>query len=146
LALLLYALQWQSKRSGTIYFGFTPESNLSYWFAMLLAGVLGTVVGDALWHEFGITESAAVLTLLMGLLIYLGYRSLLVNTAAYWFGIVAARIAGTAVGDWLAKSAAKGGSGLDLETATLISAALFVLTAVLWRARSKTASIEAVST
>lgn len=129
------ALQWQRKRAQPVAPEFVPETNNIYWFTMLVAGVLGTIVGDELWHFFGLANSAGGVSILMGLLIYFGYRSFLGNTAAYWLGIVAARIAGTAVGDWLAKSTAAGGSGLSLESATLASVFIFALVAVCWRVR-----------
>jgi uncharacterized membrane-anchored protein len=71
----------------------------------------------------------------MVILVIIGYKNVLIFTPLYWFGVTLARVAGTDVGDWLAKSAERGGSGLDLPTATVISGFLFVITALFWRAR-----------
>ncbi len=135
-ALVYLALQWQSKREAPTLTFFVPDTTNMYWCTMLLAGVLGTVVGDEVWHLFGIANSAAVLTVLMALLVYFGYRNILILTAMYWFGIVFARISGTAVGDWLAKSIDKGGAGFNLTTATIISGVVFILVAIMWRSKN----------
>lgn len=131
--LLLYlAIKWQEARRKPIESNVMPDTTSSYWFTMLIAGVLGTIIGDELWHLFGLTESSFVLGLMMFGLVYFGYKTYLVYTALYWFGIVLARIAGTAVGDWLAKSSDRGGAGLTLEMATILSGSLFLITCLLW--------------
>jgi len=137
IALIYLALQWQARREAPILSFFVPDTTKMYWFSMLLAGVLGTVIGDEVWHIFGIANSAAVLTMLMGLLVYFGYRNILILTAMYWFGIVFARISGTAVGDWLAKSIDKGGAGFTLSTATMISGLAFIVIAMVWRSKNQ---------
>jgi len=134
--LLCLALLWQKNRPKPIALNFVPETTGTYWLMMLMAGVLGTVLGDYLAHSYGLANSALVLSLLMVGLVLAGYRGFLVLTPLYWLGIVLARIAGTAAGDWLAKSAEKGGSGLDLPTATLISGVIFVLVAVYWKSET----------
>lgn len=135
--LLIYlAIKWQVARQKPIDPNVMPDTSNSYWITMLIAGVLGTIIGDELWHEVGLTESSIVLSLMMVALIYFGYKSYLLYTALYWFGIVFARIAGTAVGDWLAKSSDRGGAGLSLELATVLSGSVFILTCIFWKIRS----------
>lgn len=134
-ALMLWAaLRWQSLREQPIDPQFVPTTNYFYWSCMLLAGVLGTVVGDELWHSLGLAQATAGLSLAMLLLVLWGHNSFLKLTAWYWFGVVFARIAGTAAGDWLAKSQERGGAGFDIYQATLLSGAVFFLMLFVWKA------------
>lgn len=136
ITLAVLAIHWQANRKKPIDAIFVPDTTKNYWFTMLVAGVLGTVIGDELWHSMGLLTSSLVLSVLMAVLVYLGYKTFLIFTALYWFGIVFARIAGTAVGDWLAKSVERGGAGLTLEGATLFSGLLFILTCLFWKNRN----------
>ena len=133
LVLTVLAFQWQAKRAKPLDPVLVPDTSDSYWLTMLVAGVLGTVIGDELWHLMGLGSSSLVLTLCMGLLVFLGHKSFLKLTALYWFGVLFARIAGTAVGDWLAKTIARGGAGLTLEGATLLSGLIFIGTCYFWK-------------
>ncbi|WP_146129713.1 hypothetical protein [Jezberella montanilacus] len=110
-----------------------PDTTQMYWLTMLIAGVLGTVIGDELWHIMGLASSSLVLSISMGILVFLGHKSFLKLTALYWFGVLFARIAGTAVGDWLAKTIARGGAGLTLEGATLLSGLVFIGVCYFWK-------------
>ncbi|MDE1942212.1 MAG: hypothetical protein KGI47_03590 [Betaproteobacteria bacterium] len=135
LPLLVYSLYWQSQRTKPISVPFVPETPWNYWAAMMFAGVLGTAAGDALWQAMGLSTAAAPLSIVTGVFVMTGYRSYLAVTALYWFGVLLARITGTAAGDWLAKSAERGGSGLNLYTATMVSAAVFVIVAIIWKTK-----------
>jgi uncharacterized membrane-anchored protein len=126
ICMVLYAINWQQKRSDKSY-GFLPETNGLYWLGMLIAGVLGTVVGDLAWHLFGLAETSLVLTLVYVIGVAVGRHKLLSATPFYWLGVVMARITGTAIGDWLAKSQQKGGAGLGLEWAVVASGIIFIL-------------------
>jgi len=132
--LVILSIWWQNKRSKPIDPLFVPETNFVYWLMMAIAGVLGTVLGDYLADEYGLAMMASILSISMVALVLLGFKNVLVLTPLYWFGVALARVAGTDAGDWLAKSAEKGGSGLDLATATVISGFAFTLTALYWRA------------
>jgi uncharacterized membrane-anchored protein len=127
------ALYWQKQREKPINPVFVPETTNLYWLMMLLAGVLGTSVGDYVAHEYGLGPSSLVLGTAMVVLVMVGFKNFLIFTPLYWFGITFARIAGTDVGDWLAKSAERGGAGLDLSTATVISGFVFVIAALFWK-------------
>jgi len=127
------AIFWQTKRIKPIDPVFVPETTNLYWTMMLFAGVLGTAVGDYVAHCYGLGPTSIVLGLAMVAVVVLGYKNILIFTPFYWFGITLARIAGTDIGDWLAKSAERGGSGLDLPTATVISGFVFVVTALFWK-------------
>jgi uncharacterized membrane-anchored protein len=131
--LVVLALQWQSKRTKPLDLVLVPDTTQMYWLTMLIAGVLGTVIGDELWHIMGLASSSLVLSISMGILVFLGHKSFLKLTALYWFGVLFARIAGTAVGDWLAKTIARGGAGLTLEGATLLSGLVFIGVCYFWK-------------
>ncbi len=131
---------WQSQRQKPIEGFFTPNSNHFYWGMMIIAGVLGTLIGDELAHAFGLQMSSLVLSVILLGIITLGYKKFLIFTGFYWFGIAFARIAGTAVGDWLAKSIVKGGAGFGLPLATLFSGLVFIAVATLWKT-SKTKAV-----
>jgi len=126
------AWRWQQSRAQPIDPQFVPQTHAMYWLMMMVAGVLGTVLGDHVADEYGLSASAQVLTLGMMVLVLLGYKNFLILTPLYWLGVAWARVAGTDVGDWLAKSAEKGGSGLDLPTATVISGFVFTVLALFW--------------
>ena len=102
---------------------------------MMTAGVLGTILGDYVADEYGLAYTAGCLSLAMAILVVLGFKNFLVMTPLYWLGVALARVAGTDVGDWLAKSAEKGGSGLDLSTATVISGFVFTVLALFWKSK-----------
>jgi uncharacterized membrane-anchored protein len=133
--LAIGAFIWQGQRQKPIDGFFTPNSNHFYWGMMMIAGVLGTLIGDELAHAFGLQMSSLVLSVIMLGIVALGYKKFLIFTGFYWFGIAFARIAGTAVGDWLAKNVAKGGAGFGLPLATLFSGIVFITVAILLKPR-----------
>ncbi len=130
--LAILSVVWQNRRPKPIDPHFVPDTNFVYWLMMAVAGVLGTILGDYLADEYGLATMALILSISMVTLVLLGFKNVLILTPLYWFGVALARVAGTDVGDWLAKSAEKGGSGLDLATATVISGFAFTLTALYW--------------
>ena len=136
LAMIVCARRWQAQRPDPTAARFLPTTGHFYWSCMLVAGVLGTIVGDELWHVLGLPVATPVLALLTLGLIATGYNNFLKFTALYWLGVVGARVAGTAAGDWLAKSHDRGGAGFDVFPATLASGAIFFLVLMVWRAAS----------
>jgi len=109
-----------------------PATGSSYWLCMLIAGTLGTVLGDftSFATGLGLARSSVVLCLILGGVFYLG-RGSLRTISFYWFTIVLVRAAGTAVGDFLASRAA----GLGLPVSTALTGALFVAALMLWKER-----------
>jgi len=81
-----------------------PRTNGWYWTAMLIAGTLGTALGDAVADDLGLgVERASVLLgLVLAALLSLRTRSGLATRGTYWLAIVAVRTAGTTVGDLMA--------------------------------------------
>lgn len=82
----------------------SPSTDGLYWFTMLMAGSLGTVIADGLGHGFGPVQtgvpiSASMATL--GVLAVMAARSRLgsAGIASYWMAVVAIRWWGTNVGD-----------------------------------------------
>lgn len=105
-----------------------------YWATMLVAGVLGTALGDFAADDLGLEAGLAAvinLAILAGLL-GLGHRSGFRTKAAYWITVVAVRTAGTNVGDWLAS---RHGLGLGLALSTTLTGLAFGAVVALWRPR-----------
>jgi uncharacterized membrane-anchored protein len=107
------------------------RADYGYWLAMLIAGTLGTVMGDFFSHDLHLGNAVAsiVLSALLAPFFVLGVRQLLWSLPLYWTTIVMVRAAGTTVGDLLA---ARNALGLALSTAA--TGLLFIGFLILWRA------------
>jgi uncharacterized membrane-anchored protein len=112
--------------------GDLPPTNAFYWFTMLTAGSLGTVIGDGVGHAFssvqiGVPISAGLATLTFAII--LGARSGLKWTTgtAYWVAVVAVRWWGTNFGDMLAFF-------LSLTVSLVATGAVLALVLIFWRA------------
>jgi len=126
--------------------GGTVVVNLLYWATMIVAGVLGTVGGDAVSFGLGlfVTGTAVVFgALALAAIIALGRRGLWTAPLAYWSILALVRTAGTSGGDtlsWmlgmlfrvLGFGRADGPSYVvGIAPATFLSGAAFL--ALLWR-------------
>jgi uncharacterized membrane-anchored protein len=102
---------------------------------MLIAGTLGTVLGDfsAVDASLGLGKASVVLSFVLGLIFYFG-RGWLRTIPLYWSTIVMVRAAGTAVGDFVASNR---GLGLGLQLSTAVTGLLFVATLIVWKERSQ---------
>jgi uncharacterized membrane-anchored protein len=107
------------------------QADYGYWLAMLIAGTLGTVMGDFFSHDLHLGNAVAsiVLSVLLAPFLVLGVRRQLWSLPFYWTTIVMVRAAGTTVGDLLA---ARNALGLALSTAA--TGLLFIGFLTLWRA------------
>src|SRR5580692_11648425 len=107
------------------------RADSGYWLAMLIAGTLGTVMGDFFSHDLHLGNAVAslVLSALLAPFLFVGARRLLWSLPFYWTTIVMVRAAGTVVGDLLA---ARNALGLALSTAA--TGLLFIGFLILWRA------------
>jgi uncharacterized membrane-anchored protein len=105
-----------------------PGTNATYWFAMLAAGVLGTVLGDICAHAFGKGFAAIGLSLILGLA-FLGWYKSASGVAIYWLTVAVARTAGTAIGDWLAENKI---TNIGLPISTLLTGLVFVAVLSCW--------------
>jgi uncharacterized membrane-anchored protein len=104
-----------------------PRTGTNYWFAMLSAGVFGTVLGDVVSHLIGQGYASLGLGALLALSLLLWRSRPRGTVAIYWLTVAVARTAGTAIGDWLAENKVL---QLGLPMSTLITTTAFV--AVLW--------------
>jgi uncharacterized membrane-anchored protein len=110
-----------------------PATSWNYWLCMLIAGTLGTVVGDftSFGVGLGLLKSSILLSLILAGAFYL-VRGWLRVILFYWLIVVLVRAAGTAVGDFFASKAV----GLGLPLSTALTGALLVATLMLWKERS----------
>lgn len=108
-----------------------PDTGLIYWTCMLIAGTLGTVLGDyvAANAGLGLANASIVLSLLLGMMFYFG-RPFLGTIGFYWPVVVMVRAAGTAVGDFLASQR---GLGLGLAVSTALTGLAFVTALIFWK-------------
>ena len=130
--------------------GFTPAGSKAptrfvvdgwYWASMLIAGTLGTAIGDCVAEEFKLGQGYGTLVLgtILALFLVIGHRARW-SKASYWFAIVAVRAAGTTAGDFLAFR-----TGLGLAVCTCCTVAVFVAMLLTWRPRQFVAAPETLS-
>ena len=103
-----------------------------YWMSMLIAGTLGTAIGDGLADGMGLGTGAASLALGVGAAILLAAwtRATVWTAAFYWMAVVAIRAAGTTASDFLA---GRHGLGLGLPFSTACTGLMLLAVLVLWR-------------
>ncbi len=109
--------------------GGVPEVDGWYWVAMLVAGTLGTVLGDCASDGLGLGTGVATLCCGAGVAAVFVGRRWLRGAAGYWLPVVAIRTAGTTLGDFWVD-----GLALGLPVATACSGVAFVLAVVAGRA------------
>ena len=114
--------------------GTVPATDGRYWTTMLVAGVLGTALGDYCADDLGLDAGpAAIINLaVLAALLGLGRAPGFGVKAMYWITVVAVRTAGTNVGDWLAS---RDGLGLGLALSTTLTGLAFGTLVALWRPR-----------
>jgi uncharacterized membrane-anchored protein len=113
-----------------------PATDTSYWITMLAAGTLGTAAGDWVAEEtgLGLSFGSAVLVLIFVVVWFVSDRFGEMTKPWYWLTVVAARTAGTALGDLLAS---RRGLGLGLVTSTICTSLLLAGIVLLWRDRGR---------
>ena len=118
--------------------GTLPPTNGFYWFTMLTAGALGTIMGDGIGHSFGpvtlgVPISAGTATLAMALI--LGVQAALKwkTAVAYWVTVLVVRWWGTNFGDMLAFF-------LGLTVSMAVTGAALAVVLVVWRAPLRAAA------
>lgn len=112
-----------------------PATDASYWITMLAAGTLGTAAGDWIADETPLGQGYGSLVLVIVLLVvwFVSDRFGKMTKPWYWLTIVAARTAGTTLGDFLAS---RRGLGLGLVVSTICTSLLLAGILVLWRRRN----------
>jgi uncharacterized membrane-anchored protein len=105
-----------------------PRTDLAYWGIMLVAGTLGTAIGDyaSFRSGLGLTGASMALSSVVAFALAAGSMGLLSFPLYYWFTIVGVRAAGTAVGDFFARH-------LGLLPSTVASGILLVALLSLWK-------------
>ena len=106
-----------------------PVTDIRYWTVMLIAGTLGTALGDFASFDSGLGTWRASLiegAILLALLLF-GRSGPLGNVWYYWLAVVAVRTAGTSFGDYLAHDV------FGLAMSTLVTGTVFVGTLLAWR-------------
>jgi uncharacterized membrane-anchored protein len=98
---------------------------------MLTAGTLGTASGDftADVLGLGLFYGSAVLTALFAAVLIISWRFGGMSKPWYWASIVAARTAGTTLGDLLAS---RHGIDLGLPMSTSITASMLTIIVLFW--------------
>jgi len=111
-----------------------PATDASYWITMLAAGTLGTAAGDWVAEEtpLGLGFGSAVLVVILIAVWFVSEYFGKMSKVWYWVTIVAARTAGTTLGDLLAS---RRGLGLGLWVSTICTSLLLAGIIVLWRDR-----------
>jgi uncharacterized membrane-anchored protein len=103
-----------------------------YWIGMLLAGALGTVMGDYVSHNLGLGDlmASGALGIPLALLFIVGSRGPIWWVPFFWLTVVVVRADGTVVGDWFA-----GRHMLGLPLSTAVSGLVFVVLLLAWKDR-----------
>ena len=111
-----------------------PATDGAYWLAMLTAGTLGTAGGDfaADELELGVGYGSLVLFAVFLVVLFGATRIGKMGLFWYWAAIVAARTAGTTMGDFLPS---RRGLALGLPLSTAITLSALALIVLLWRDR-----------
>jgi uncharacterized membrane-anchored protein len=138
IVLFVVVLIWQvyaarKKRGGSAQASSALSTIPVYWFSMLLAGALGTVLGDyfSFGLKLGTLRAALVLAVPLALAFLVFRNRLRTQLLCYFLTVVLIRAAGTAGGDFMAKR-------LGLPTSTLISGIVFVALLAMWRETTET--------
>ena len=111
-----------------------PQTDASYWLAMLGAGVFGTAVGDICQHVLGQGAATVGLSILFALALQFVSNRATRFVAVYWITVAIARTAGTAVGDWLAENKLL---HLGLPLSTLLSGIAFAAVVLFWKSTAR---------
>ena len=109
-----------------------PVADARYWTAMLIAGTLGTAIGDfgSFDSKLGTLNASLIEGAILLVMLLFGRTGPLAGVWYYWLAVVAVRTAGTSFGDWLAHDV------FSLAMATLVSGIVFVATLLVWRERA----------
>lgn len=117
-----------------------PATDMPYWVAMLIAGTLGTASGDWVAHSIGLGFGSVVLVAVFGVVVLVAWRVGGMSIPWYWASIVAARTAGTTLGDYLAS---RHGLDLGLSVSTALTGCTLAAAVVLWPHRRAVVSVTA---
>lgn len=133
-AVLLYVYRRDGARTPVISDGRKlPATDGAYWVAMLTAGTLGTAGGDFVADAgLGVGYGSIVLLALFLIVLLGAWRIGKMSLFWYWAAIVAARTAGTTMGDFLPS---RHGLDLGLPISTAITLTALAAIVIIWRDR-----------
>jgi uncharacterized membrane-anchored protein len=105
LMMVLTRARYRAGLSSSMSAGGLPNVDLVYWGTMLVAGTLGTVLGDfsSFRSGLGLAGASTVWSVIVAILVAAQIRGRLRAPASYWLIVVAIRTAGTSVGDLSAR-------------------------------------------
>jgi uncharacterized membrane-anchored protein len=111
-----------------------PVPNVTYWAAMVVAGLLGTVSGDFVASDlgFGAGQGAVALTAITACFMLACLLEDRVSKSWYWLAVVAVRTAGTDIGDYLS---ADDGLNLGFTLTSLCLGIVLVTMVFAWKDR-----------
>ncbi len=112
--------------------GKLPDADPVYWLVMLIAGTLGTAMGDYVAGVvgLGVGLGSAVLLVVLAAVLLAATQYGRMTKPWYWLSVVAVRAAGTTMGDF---AAGHGGLGLGLPVSMVGTAVFLTGLLVLWR-------------
>jgi uncharacterized membrane-anchored protein len=122
-------LVWRSHKHPANDRPLVLRADTAYWVSMLVAGTLGTVMGDYFSHNLHLGDGvgAVALSVVLGSFFLVGARGLIWSLAFYWATVVMVRAAGTCVGDFLAQRSMLGLALSTAVTGVVFAAVLLVL-------------------
>ncbi len=102
-----------------------PKANARYWLAVLIASTLGTTGGDFISGDMGLGlgRSSLCLYAVFAAVVLLERRATAGQKAFYWTALVAARTAGTVLGDFLTS---REGLGMGYAAGACVAGAVLV--------------------
>src|ERR1700722_17752320 len=108
-----------------------PATNPTYWLAMLTAGTLGTASGDFVADVLGLGLGlgSVALAAIFAAMLLVSWQFGAMSKPWYWASIVAARTAGTTLGDLLAS---RHGLDLGLPLSTTLTASTLAIIVLFW--------------
>jgi uncharacterized membrane-anchored protein len=112
-----------------------PRAGALYWATMLVAGTLGTALGDGSADALSLRVSTGVWMVVWAVSVAATIRLLPSRAVAYWAMVCVVRTVGTNVGDW---TAGRHGLHLGLPLATVVSGVGFLGVLVGWRGVRRT--------
>jgi uncharacterized membrane-anchored protein len=123
-------LAWRSQKQTASDRPLVLRADTAYWVSMLVAGTLGTVMGDYFSHNLRLGDGVGslVLSAVLAGFFVVGMRGLIWALPFYWATVVMVRAAGTCVGDFLAQR-----SMLGLALSTAVTGVVFVAMLLAWR-------------
>jgi uncharacterized membrane-anchored protein len=126
--LMVTLLYWKKTEKLSWPESYCLATNPLYWWTMLMAGSLGTVVGDYFSYGLGLgnLNAACILGALVAVFLLFGNNGRTSQLLYYWTTVVCIRSAGTAAGDFFAHEV----FGLEISTGVFVILFIFSMIAL----------------